>query len=161
MRGRRSKKPIRRRHGWRSTCRRLSTCQFANRSPAQLTSDRMVIHRVRDADPAIRTDCLKELGVWVKKYPEKYIATTYLTYFSRGCNDPVSSLDHKLSRADSSRTRMPASRPSKPFIISLPKTLSLTMPGPSPYASLLASLRWLYAMWIYPCGSQPCLSSLS
>ena len=50
----------------------------------------MFVHRVRDADPAIRTDCLKELGVWVKKYPEMYIATAYLTYFTRGCNDPVS-----------------------------------------------------------------------
>lgn len=50
------------------------------------------MHRVRDADPAIRMDCLRELGVWVKKYPEMYAATTYLAYFTRGCNDPVSVL---------------------------------------------------------------------
>lgn len=49
------------------------------------------VHRVRDSDAAIRTDCLKELGVWVKAYPEKFVDRQYLNYFSRGCNDPVSS----------------------------------------------------------------------
>lgn len=48
----------------------------------------MFVHRVRDADPAIRTDCLRELGVWVKKFPEKYVSTSYLNYFVRGTNDP-------------------------------------------------------------------------
>ncbi|WWC65419.1 uncharacterized protein I303_108037 [Kwoniella dejecticola CBS 10117] len=49
--------------------------------------DAMFVHRVRDADPAIRADCLRELGVWTKKYPEYYVATSYLTYFTKGCND--------------------------------------------------------------------------
>ncbi|WVR08439.1 hypothetical protein IAU60_005494 [Kwoniella sp. DSM 27419] len=49
--------------------------------------DVMFVHRVRDADPAIRTDCLRELGVWVKEYPEYYVQTSFLTYFTRGCND--------------------------------------------------------------------------
>lgn len=48
----------------------------------------MFVHRVRDADPAIRADCLRELGVWVKKFPEKYVSTGYLNYFVRGTNDP-------------------------------------------------------------------------
>lgn len=48
----------------------------------------MFVHRVRDADPAIRTDCLRELGVWVKKFPEKYVSSGYLNYFVRGTNDP-------------------------------------------------------------------------
>ena len=48
---------------------------------------------MRDADPAIRTDCLRELGVWVKKYGEVFVDTGYLTYFARGCNDPVSCAD--------------------------------------------------------------------
>ncbi|EIW69874.1 hypothetical protein TREMEDRAFT_68341 [Tremella mesenterica DSM 1558] len=52
--------------------------------------DVLFVHRSRDADPAIRTDCLKELGVWVKKYPEEYVSSSYLVYFTRGCNDPNS-----------------------------------------------------------------------
>lgn len=53
-----------------------------------LTSASMFVHRVRDADPAIRTDCIRELGVWVKTYGEKYVSTSYLNYFVRGSNDP-------------------------------------------------------------------------
>ncbi|OXG45753.1 cohesin complex subunit SA-1/2 [Cryptococcus neoformans Bt120] len=49
--------------------------------------DVMFVHRVRDADPNIRTDCLRELGVWAKKYPDYYVSTSYLSYFTRGCND--------------------------------------------------------------------------
>ncbi|WVQ70491.1 hypothetical protein IAR50_000010 [Cryptococcus sp. DSM 104548] len=49
--------------------------------------DVMFINRVRDADPAIRTDCLRELGVWVRKYPEYYTSSSTLSYFTRGCND--------------------------------------------------------------------------
>ncbi|WRT70504.1 uncharacterized protein IL334_007502 [Kwoniella shivajii] len=49
--------------------------------------DVMFVHRVRDADPAIRTDCFRELGAWAKKYPEYYVSTSYLTYFTKGCND--------------------------------------------------------------------------
>ncbi|KAK4687910.1 cohesin complex subunit SA-1/2, partial [Tremellales sp. Uapishka_1] len=52
--------------------------------------DAMFVHRVRDADPAIRTDCLKELGVWLKKYPEEYVKNKYFGYLTRGCNDPNS-----------------------------------------------------------------------
>ncbi|WWC72404.1 uncharacterized protein I206_106366 [Kwoniella pini CBS 10737] len=49
--------------------------------------DAMFVHRVRDSDPAIRADCLRELGVWTKRYPEYYVSTSYLTYFTKGCND--------------------------------------------------------------------------
>lgn len=31
---------------------------------------------------------MRELGVWVKKFPEKYATNTYLNYFVRGSNDP-------------------------------------------------------------------------
>lgn len=62
----------------------------------------MFVHRVRDADPAIRTECLRELGVWAKKYGQMYIDIQYLNYFTRGCNDPVSSFcshdDGELTR---------------------------------------------------------------
>lgn len=48
----------------------------------------MFVHRVRDTDPAIRIDCLRELGVWIKKYPTKYTATSRLNDLVRGTNDP-------------------------------------------------------------------------
>jgi len=50
---------------------------------------RLFVHRVRDADPNIRTDCLKELGVWVRKYPDLYTSNSFLQYLSRGTHDPV------------------------------------------------------------------------
>ena len=53
----------------------------------------MFVHRVRDLDPLIRAECLRELGVWAKKYGEMYIGNKHLSYFSRGCNDPASLLD--------------------------------------------------------------------
>lgn len=56
----------------------------------------MFVHRVRDADPHIRTDCLKELGIWVKKYPELY--AQHLMYLSKGVSDPVSPLLVPLSK---------------------------------------------------------------
>jgi hypothetical protein len=35
---------------------------------------------------------LRELGVWVKLYAERYVHSAYLNYFVRGCNDPVSAV---------------------------------------------------------------------
>ncbi|WWC92113.1 uncharacterized protein L201_007067 [Kwoniella dendrophila CBS 6074] len=61
--------------------------------------DVMFVHRVRDADPAIRTDCLRELGVWTKRYPEYYVATSYLTYFTKGCNDSFAHARHETVKA--------------------------------------------------------------
>ncbi|WVF68116.1 hypothetical protein IAT40_002879 [Kwoniella sp. CBS 6097] len=61
--------------------------------------DVMYVHRVRDADPAIRTDCLRELGLWAKRYPEYYVATSFLTYFTRGCNDINSHARLETARA--------------------------------------------------------------
>lgn len=61
------------------------TCKLLGVRPAD---NSIFIHRLRDTDPAIRTDCVKELGVWVKKFPEKYATNTYLNYFVRGSNDP-------------------------------------------------------------------------
>lgn len=51
---------------------------------------RLFVHRVRDSDALIRKDCLGELGVWAKKYGEMFIDNQHLSYFARGCNDPVS-----------------------------------------------------------------------
>ncbi|KAJ3225286.1 hypothetical protein HK099_007021 [Clydaea vesicula] len=38
------------------------------------------IHRYRDSDPVIRQECVKELGVWIKTYPEMYLDPQYLRY---------------------------------------------------------------------------------
>lgn len=48
------------------------------------------VHRLRDSDAAIRTDCLRELGVWIGAYPAMYGDEDFIGYFTRGCNDPVS-----------------------------------------------------------------------
>jgi cohesin complex subunit SA-1/2 len=45
------------------------------------------VHRVRDTDPAIRTDCIRELGVWAKRYPEMYMKNTFHSHFFRSTND--------------------------------------------------------------------------
>ncbi|KAL7422630.1 cohesin complex subunit [Cryptotrichosporon argae] len=62
----------------------------------------MFVHRIRDADPAIRTECLRELGVWVKRYPETYATSSFLSYFGRGCNDPDTSARLETVKALSS-----------------------------------------------------------
>jgi len=47
----------------------------------------MFVHRVRDTDPAIRTDCIRELGVWVKRFPEMYMKSPTFSHFMRSTND--------------------------------------------------------------------------
>ncbi|KAK0568014.1 cohesin complex subunit [Tilletia horrida] len=34
----------------------------------------------RDADQSIRCDCVSELGLWMKKFPDQYMSGTYFTY---------------------------------------------------------------------------------
>ena len=103
---------------------------------------RLFVHRVRDADPNIRTDCLKELGVWVRKYPDLYTGNSFLQYLSRGTNDPVC---HPLfSFSEALMIRIPMldwklSRHSQPYF---PKTHSSPMLGPTLCESLPASSRF-------------------
>ena len=40
----------------------------------------MFVHRFRDRDPNIRTECVRALGQWLKKYPEQFLDTNYLRY---------------------------------------------------------------------------------
>lgn len=41
---------------------------------------RVFVHRFRDLDPHIRTECIHALGQWLKKYPEQFLDTNYLRY---------------------------------------------------------------------------------
>ncbi|KAJ1546161.1 hypothetical protein HK405_007338, partial [Cladochytrium tenue] len=38
------------------------------------------VHRYRDIDPTIRAECMKELGVWITKFPDLYLDASYLRY---------------------------------------------------------------------------------
>ncbi|CAE6491000.1 unnamed protein product [Rhizoctonia solani] len=42
--------------------------------------DDVFVHRYRDADPGIRTDCVRELGKWMKTHPTYFLSGTYLRY---------------------------------------------------------------------------------
>ncbi|TPX76533.1 hypothetical protein CcCBS67573_g02202 [Chytriomyces confervae] len=42
--------------------------------------DGVFVHRYRDTDAVIRTECIKELGVWIKKFPDLYLDASYLRY---------------------------------------------------------------------------------
>ncbi|KDN44143.1 hypothetical protein K437DRAFT_294942 [Tilletiaria anomala UBC 951] len=38
------------------------------------------VHRYRDSDPNIRADCVHELGLWMRDYPDKYLRGAYFRY---------------------------------------------------------------------------------
>ena len=38
------------------------------------------VHRYRDLDPAIRSECVKAIGLWFKKYPGHFLDGAYLRY---------------------------------------------------------------------------------
>ena len=42
--------------------------------------DTVYIHRYRDVDPKIRTDCVASLGSWISTYPDMFFAGEYLRY---------------------------------------------------------------------------------
>lgn len=42
--------------------------------------DAVFVHRYRDIDPRIRTDCVHELGTWILKLPDLFFDGTYLRY---------------------------------------------------------------------------------
>lgn len=47
------------------------------------------MHRYRDRDPLIRADCLREMGLFMKHYPEKFVNTEHLQYIDSGLTDLV------------------------------------------------------------------------
>ncbi len=47
------------------------------------------VHRYRDSNALIRTDCLRQLGQFMEKYPDKFVATKYLHYVDWALCDSV------------------------------------------------------------------------
>lgn len=41
---------------------------------------RVFVHRYRDLDPTIRTECVRALGLWFKKFPSQFLKSDYLRY---------------------------------------------------------------------------------
>lgn len=52
--------------------------------------DAVFIHRYRDAEPSIRVECIKSLGVWMSTLPEQFLEGTYLRYIGWMLTDLVS-----------------------------------------------------------------------
>ncbi|TPX71178.1 hypothetical protein SpCBS45565_g01372 [Spizellomyces sp. 'palustris'] len=42
--------------------------------------DSVFVHRYRDSDPLIRTECIRELGLWIMRFPDLYLDPQYLRY---------------------------------------------------------------------------------
>jgi cohesin complex subunit SA-1/2 len=43
-------------------------------------STSVFVHRYRDLDPTIRTECVRAIGAWFKKYPGHFLDASYLRY---------------------------------------------------------------------------------
>jgi len=48
------------------------------------------VHRYRDADSGIRADCVREMGIWMKRHPAHFLEGTYLRYVGWVLSDTVS-----------------------------------------------------------------------
>ncbi|KAK9701553.1 cohesin complex subunit [Basidiobolus ranarum] len=53
--------------------------------------DGVFVHRYRDVDPILRTECVKELGNWISKYPDHFMDGTYLRYIGWVLSDKSAS----------------------------------------------------------------------
>lgn len=51
--------------------------------------DAVFIHRYRDAEPAIRMECIRSLGVWMSTLPDHFLEGTYLRYIGWMLTDLV------------------------------------------------------------------------
>ncbi|CAG8501138.1 5108_t:CDS:10 [Ambispora gerdemannii] len=49
--------------------------------------DCVFVHRYRDVEALIRAECIKELGLWISKYPELFLDDTYLRYIGWQLSD--------------------------------------------------------------------------
>ncbi|TPX56362.1 hypothetical protein PhCBS80983_g04598 [Powellomyces hirtus] len=54
--------------------------------------DSVFVHRYRDSDPVIRTECLGELGMWILKFPEIYLDPSYLRYLGWMLSDKIATV---------------------------------------------------------------------
>jgi cohesin complex subunit SA-1/2 len=43
-------------------------------------SRRVFVHRFRDLDPNIRAECVRSIGLWLRKYPDHFLDAHYLRY---------------------------------------------------------------------------------
>lgn len=48
------------------------------------------VHRCRDVEAIIRTECIKHLGEWMEQYPSYFLDNNYLRYIGWLLNDKVS-----------------------------------------------------------------------
>lgn len=47
------------------------------------------VHRFRDVDHRIRTECVHELGQWMQRLPQVYFDTAHLRYIGWAVSDSV------------------------------------------------------------------------
>ena len=47
------------------------------------------VHRFRDVDHRIRTECVHELGIWMNKLPQVYFDGAHLRYMGWALSDSV------------------------------------------------------------------------
>jgi len=50
------------------------------------------VHRFRDVDHRIRTECVHELGQWMQRLPQVYFDTAHLRYIGWAVSDSVRTL---------------------------------------------------------------------
>jgi cohesin complex subunit SA-1/2 len=53
------------------------------------TYDSVFVHRFRDVDHRIRTECVHELGLWMQKLPQVYFDGSHLRYMGWALSDAV------------------------------------------------------------------------
>ena len=57
------------------------------------------VNRYRDFDAGIRSECVQELGAWMKRHPNQYLQGTYFSYIGRVLSDADSSVRMAAIRA--------------------------------------------------------------
>ena len=65
----------------------------------------MFVHRFRDVDHRIRTECVHELGLWMQKLPQVYFDGAHLRYMGWALSDSVTPQEFgvlMVERSDSS-----------------------------------------------------------
>lgn len=60
----------------------------------QEITDGVFIHRYRDVEPVIRSECVKALGSWMKTWPNHFLEGNYLRYTGWLLSDTDSSVRH-------------------------------------------------------------------
>lgn len=58
----------------------------------------LFIHRYRDVDQNIRTECIKALGEWMLSYPAFFFLSAYLRYFGWLLSDPTNTVREEVVR---------------------------------------------------------------